>query len=128
VCAVVLLLSNSLILSSGEKSAGTLLLFPEKRWVKLITEQDLGNYTVCETVRQTEDGGYLLLLEPYTATGYNKGILLYKMDKYGRKEWIKKIAPILGGGGGGRADFAQAGGKDATKLNEAKEASLEYIR
>ncbi len=42
-------------------------------------------------------------------------------------EWIKKIAPILGGGGGGRADFAQAGGKDKTKLLEAKEASLAFI-
>ncbi|DAB29258.1 MAG TPA: alanine--tRNA ligase [Sulfurimonas sp. UBA12504] len=42
-------------------------------------------------------------------------------------EWIKNIAPILGGGGGGRPDFAQAGGKDAGKLSEAKEASLAYI-
>jgi len=42
-------------------------------------------------------------------------------------EWIKKVAPILGGGGGGRPDFAQAGGKDKTKLPEAKEASLSYI-
>ena len=42
-------------------------------------------------------------------------------------EWIKNIAPILGGGGGGRPDFAQAGGKDVTKLSEAKEASLKYI-
>jgi len=42
-------------------------------------------------------------------------------------DWIKKIAPILGGGGGGRPDFAQAGGKDKTKLPEAKEASLSFI-
>lgn len=42
-------------------------------------------------------------------------------------DWIKNIAPILGGGGGGRPDFAQAGGKDASKLPEAKEASLAYI-
>ncbi|WP_434580383.1 alanine--tRNA ligase [Sulfurimonas sp. NW15] len=42
-------------------------------------------------------------------------------------DWIKKIAPLLGGGGGGRPDFAQAGGKDASKLPEAKEAALKFI-
>lgn len=42
-------------------------------------------------------------------------------------DWIKKIAPILGGGGGGRPDFAQAGGKDKTKLPEAKEQALAFI-
>ncbi|NOR57817.1 MAG: alanine--tRNA ligase [Sulfurimonas sp.] len=42
-------------------------------------------------------------------------------------DWIKKIAPILGGGGGGRPDFAQAGGKDKTKLPQAKEESLAFI-
>jgi alanyl-tRNA synthetase len=42
-------------------------------------------------------------------------------------EWIKKIAPILGGGGGGRPDFAQAGGKDKTKLPEAKTQAREYV-
>ena len=42
-------------------------------------------------------------------------------------DWIKNIAPILGGGGGGRPDFAQAGGKDASALPEAKEASLAFI-
>ena len=43
-------------------------------------------------------------------------------------EWIKKVAPLLGGGGGGRADFAQAGGKEPSKLPEAKEAALAYIQ
>jgi len=43
-------------------------------------------------------------------------------------DWIKAIAPIVGGGGGGRPDFAQAGGKDASKINEAKIAALEYIQ
>ena len=41
--------------------------------------------------------------------------------------WIKEIAPVLGGGGGGRPDFAQAGGKDASKIGEAKEKALEYL-
>ncbi|MEM5817907.1 MAG: DHHA1 domain-containing protein, partial [Desulfitobacterium hafniense] len=32
---------------------------------------------------------------------------------------IKEVAKITGGGGGGRPDMAQAGGKDAAKLGEA---------
>ncbi len=41
--------------------------------------------------------------------------------------WIKEIAPILGGGGGGRDDFATAGGKDASKIPEALKASKDYL-
>ncbi|MHC5161693.1 MAG: alanine--tRNA ligase [Planctomycetota bacterium] len=32
---------------------------------------------------------------------------------------VKEIAPVVGGGGGGRPNMAQAGGKDASKLDEA---------
>lgn len=42
--------------------------------------------------------------------------------------WIKEIAPIVGGGGGGRPDFAQAGGKDVSKIDEAKEKALAYVK
>jgi len=31
---------------------------------------------------------------------------------------VKQLAPIIGGSGGGRPDFAEAGGKDASKLPE----------
>ncbi len=40
---------------------------------------------------------------------------------------IREIAPIIGGGGGGRADFAQAGGKLADKLDQALEASYSAV-
>jgi len=43
-------------------------------------------------------------------------------------DWIKKVAPIVGGGGGGRSDFAQAGGKDASKIEEAKKVALEFAQ
>jgi alanyl-tRNA synthetase len=36
---------------------------------------------------------------------------------------VKRIAPLVGGGGGGRADFAEAGGKDPTKIQEMLAAS-----
>ncbi|WP_428025210.1 alanine--tRNA ligase [Arcobacter sp.] len=42
--------------------------------------------------------------------------------------WIKEIAPIVGGGGGGRPDFAQAGGKDVSKIDEAKAKALSYAK
>jgi alanyl-tRNA synthetase len=42
-------------------------------------------------------------------------------------EWIKQVAPILGGGGGGRSDFAQAGGKEPGKLPEAMRAARAYL-
>jgi alanyl-tRNA synthetase len=32
---------------------------------------------------------------------------------------IRRVAPLIGGGGGGRADLAQAGGGDASRLAEA---------
>ena len=38
---------------------------------------------------------------------------------------IKAVAPVLGGGGGGRPNMAQAGGKDASKIKEALEKAKE---
>ncbi len=32
---------------------------------------------------------------------------------------VRRVAPLIGGGGGGRADLAQAGGRDASRLDEA---------
>ncbi|BCX79306.1 alanine--tRNA ligase [Campylobacter sp. 19-13652] len=43
-------------------------------------------------------------------------------------ELVKFAAGILGGGGGGRDDFATAGGKDASKLGEAMAAAKELIK
>jgi alanyl-tRNA synthetase len=40
---------------------------------------------------------------------------------------VKTIAPIVGGGGGGRPQFAQAGGKDPSKIAEALDAAKKFI-
>jgi alanyl-tRNA synthetase len=40
---------------------------------------------------------------------------------------LRQIAPLVGGGGGGRPDFAQAGGKDATRLDEALQKVYELV-
>ena len=41
---------------------------------------------------------------------------------------VKQLAPIVGGGGGGRPDFAQAGGRQPEKLDDLLAASREAIR
>ncbi len=41
---------------------------------------------------------------------------------------IKELARVVGGGGGGRADFAQAGGRDPSKVGEALKKAEEIIR
>jgi len=40
---------------------------------------------------------------------------------------VKIIAPVIGGAGGGRPHLAQAGGKNATKLNEALEIATKTL-
>ncbi|MDO8793318.1 MAG: DHHA1 domain-containing protein [Vicinamibacterales bacterium] len=40
---------------------------------------------------------------------------------------VKEIAPIVGGGGGGRPDFAEAGGKQPDKIDEMLRASAEVL-
>lgn len=58
-------------------------------------------------------GGKVNLVSMATKDVVSKGIHCGKI--------IKEVAGILGGGGGGRPDMAQAGGKDATKIDEAVE-------
>lgn len=41
---------------------------------------------------------------------------------------VKEVAGVLGGGGGGRPDMAQAGGKDASKIDEALQSAAEWVK
>ncbi len=52
---------------------------------------------------------------PYVQKGFHAGNI------------IKEIAPMVGGGGGGKPEFAQAGGKDPSKLDEALAKAKEVL-
>jgi alanyl-tRNA synthetase len=59
----------------------------------------------------TEDGGKVPLVVALTSDLVTKGL------KAG--DVVKQAAALIGGSGGGKPDYAQAGGKDAAKLPEA---------
>jgi alanyl-tRNA synthetase len=42
--------------------------------------------------------------------------------------WVRDVAPVVGGGGGGKADLAQAGGKQPDKLPQALVKAREVAR
>ncbi len=48
--------------------------------------------------------------------------------RYHAGEILKQLAMVVGGGGGGRPDFAQAGGKDPLKVPDALRRAEEIIR
>ena len=66
----------------------------------------------------TEDGK-VMLFSAVTDDLVGKGV------KAG--DIVKQIAPIVGGGGGGRPQMAQAGGKDAAKLGEALDKAKDIV-
>jgi alanyl-tRNA synthetase len=42
-------------------------------------------------------------------------------DRFRAGDLVREVAKVVGGKGGGRADFAQAGGPDASRIGEAFE-------
>ncbi|MGA8179948.1 MAG: DHHA1 domain-containing protein, partial [Desulfobacterales bacterium] len=48
-------------------------------------------------------------------------------DRFHAGKMIKEIASVVGGGGGGRPDMAQAGGSRPEKLDEALEKAYEVV-
>lgn len=44
------------------------------------------------------------------------------------REYAKELGKVIGGGGGGRADMAQAGGREPKKLDEAIDGAVELVR
>ncbi len=104
-----------------------------------ILEEMIGNTKVIVDI--VKNGDIKKLVDDYKNSNEKLAILLIQpkdgkvMLVAGSKNtnikagnWIKNIAPIVGGGGGGRPDFAQAGGKDVSKIQDAKNAALAYAK
>ena len=101
-----LLLFLVAVLEHADAAAATLLLHLPR--LKL-------NLDIAEVL-----GGKAVLLAGVTDDLVKKGL------KAG--DVIKEIAPIVGGGGGGRPQMAQAGGKKPEKINDALAKAKKLIK
>ncbi|WP_079479573.1 alanine--tRNA ligase [Halobacillus salinus] len=85
--------------------------------------------TMIDDLKQKVGSGIILLATP----NGNKVQLIAGVSEdlvekgYHAGQLIKEAATRCGGGGGGRPDMAQAGGKDASKIPEALEYAKEYV-
>lgn len=101
---------------------------------------DINKTKLCVT---SVDGGDIkTLIDEFKNEHESAAILLIQADESGKISlaagvknaplkagaWVKFAAQILGGNGGGKDDFATAGGKDASMIEDAIKDSLEYAR
>ena len=81
--------------------------------------------TAADVVRSQHPGRALLLASPNTEEGKVAIIAVVPepMIKRGLKagDWVREVAQVCGGKGGGRPDMAQAGGKEPDKIHDALE-------
>ncbi|MGP4061616.1 alanine--tRNA ligase [Halobacillus sp. H74] len=84
--------------------------------------------SMVDDLKQKLESGIILLAAPngnkvQLIAGVSKDLI---EEGYHAGHLIKEAATRCGGGGGGRPDMAQAGGKDASKIPEALQYAREY--
>jgi len=107
-----------------ESSAGKIL-------VGQAAEVDAGAMrSVCDQQRQKGAAAILL-----GAAEDGKVMLVAMVDEALAKagtlkagDWVREVAPVVGGGGGGKATLAQAGGRQPEKLPDALQRAADWAR
>jgi alanyl-tRNA synthetase len=119
-------LSGERLLESAEKVGDVTVLVRELPGV----DPSLMRQLIDQVRAKTESSAVLLA----TRQGDDKVMLVAGISKdlQARKlsagDWIRPVAGAVGGGGGGRPDMAQAGGKEPAKLPEALQIAKDTIR
>ncbi|MBC5856846.1 alanine--tRNA ligase [Campylobacter jejuni] len=134
-------LKNNDILSGVKKLKNEILNLKNELKNSSKTELDSKNIQGVEIcVKRVDNGDIKAMIDDFK-NKFNKAVILLiqvKDEKItlaaGVKDvplkagsLVKEAAQILGGNGGGRDDFASAGGKDLNKIDEALKQSLETI-
>lgn len=100
---------------------------------------DINSTRVC--VARVDEGDIKMMIDDFK-NAYEKAVILLVQVKEGKimlaagaknapikaGELVKAVAAVLGGSGGGRNDFATAGGKDISQIQNACELALKLIK
>ena len=100
---------------------------------------DINSTRVC--VARVDEGDIKMMIDDFK-NAYEKAVILLVQVKDGKimlaagaknapikaGELVKAVAVVLGGSGGGRDDFATAGGKDISQIQNACELALKLIK
>lgn len=79
-------------------------------------------------VKDKEENAIVVLSSTFEKLSFAVGVSKALTGKYKAGNLVKIAAEITGGKGGGKPDFAQAGGKDKSKIEEAMEAIKKAIK
>ena len=83
--------------------------------------------TMIDTIKDNNEEAVIVLASTQDKLSFAVGVTKTLTDKIKAGDLVKKLAEITGGKGGGRPDFAQAGGKDEGKLLDAFKEVREII-
>ena len=83
--------------------------------------------TMIDTIKDNNEKAIIVLASTQDKLSFAVGVTKTLTDKVKAGDLVKKLAEITGGKGGGRPDFAQAGGKDEGKLLDAFKEVREII-
>ncbi|MGH1600483.1 alanine--tRNA ligase [Campylobacter majalis] len=100
----------------------------------------VGATKIC--VANTKNGDIKTMIDGFKNQHESAAIMLIQVDEGGKislaagvknasikaGEWVKMVAQILGGNGGGKDDFATAGGKNVAEIENALKAALEFAK
>ena len=83
--------------------------------------------TMIDTIKDNNEKAVIVLASTQDKLAFAVGVTKTLTDKIKAGDLVKKLAEMTGGKGGGRPDFAQAGGKDEGKLLDAFKEVREII-
>ena len=85
--------------------------------------------TMVDEVKSKLDQGIVLLInEQSEAVQLFMGVTDDLTDEIHAGDWVGEFASLVGGGGGGRPDFAQAGGSDVSSIDQVKKTFQKKIK